>query len=360
MENEFERARHLSAMGEIDPSFVQLPDNRPNPKTVDPDAVAGEIPVIDLSVWNEELVQQVGSACQAWGFFQVINHGVPVELYKKVEICAKKFFEQSPEEKKKVKRDEMNPLGYYDGEHTKNVRDWKEIYDYLVKNSVQFPAFPDLQDQELRTISNRWPQYPAEFRETLEDYAGEVEKVAYRLLELVALSLGLPAQRLKGYFQDQQMSILRLNYYPPCPFPHLALGVGRHKDSGALTLLAQDDVVGLDVKRKSDGEWIPVKPLPNALVVNVADILQVWSNDKYESVEHRAVLNSEKGRISIPFFFFPDPHVVVKPLEELVNEQNPARYREYSYGKYYANRIYGDFKKREVDNLQIHHFKILD
>ena len=88
--------------------------------------------------------------------------------------------------------------------------------------------------------------------------------------------------------------------------------------------------------------------------------MQVWSNDKYEAVEHRAVVHSEKKRFSIPFFLFPSPHVVVKPLEELVNEQNPARYREYSWGKFYADRLFGDFKKREVENLQIHHFKILD
>ena len=88
--------------------------------------------------------------------------------------------------------------------------------------------------------------------------------------------------------------------------------------------------------------------------------MQVWSNGKYESVEHRAVVNGEKERLSIASFFFPAPHVVVKPLEELVNEQNPARYREYSWGKFYADRLFGDFKKREVENLQIHHFKILD
>ncbi|XP_028765849.1 protein DMR6-LIKE OXYGENASE 2 [Neltuma alba] len=345
----------------IDPAFLQSPDHRPKPETVDADTVAGEIPVIDLSHGNlAELVSQVGSACKAWGFFQIINYGVPVELQRKLDVCTRKFFCQSKEEKIKVKRDEVNPLGYHDSEHTKNVRDWKETYGFLLKNSLQFPVSPDPKDQEMKTITNRWPQYPPEFRETLEEYGREVEKVSYKLMELIALSLGLPAQRFHGYFQEKQVSILRLNYYPPCPCPHLALGVGRHKDSGALTLLAQDDVIGLEVKRKSDGEWIPVKPVPHALVVNVGDLLQVWSNEKYESVEHRAVVNSEKERISIPFFFFPALHVMIKPLEELVDEQDPARYREFNWGKFYAHRAYGEFKKREVENLQIHHFKALD
>ena len=88
------------------------------------------------------------------------------------------------------------------------------------------------------------------------------------------MSLGLPADRLNGYF-EHQTSFLRFNYYPSCPSPDLALGVGRHKDCGVLTVLAQDDVGGLEVKRKSDGEWIPVKPITDAYIINVGDVVQV-------------------------------------------------------------------------------------
>lgn len=94
-------------------------------------------------------------------------------------------------------------------------------------------------------------------------------------MELIALSLGLPRKRFNGYFEDDQTSFVRLNYYPPCPSPDLALGVGRHKDSGALTVLAQDDVGGLEVKRKTDGQWIRVKPTPHAYIINIGDIFQV-------------------------------------------------------------------------------------
>lgn len=102
-----------------------------------------------------------------------------------------------------------------------------------------------------------------------------MEKLAYKLLGLIALSLDQPENRFNDYFKDQQTSMIRFNHYPPCPFPHLALGVGRHKDAGALTVLAQDDVGGLEVKSKSDGEWIPVTPTPNAYIINVGDIVQV-------------------------------------------------------------------------------------
>ncbi|XP_027361193.1 flavonol synthase/flavanone 3-hydroxylase-like [Abrus precatorius] len=343
-------------MGDIDPAFIQSKEHRPKSKVVE----TGEIPIIDLSERSEKLlVSKIGDACEEWGFFQVINHGVPSELNRKVEFEAKKFFEKSLEEKKKVKRDEVNAMGYHDGEHTKNVRDWKEVFDYLVQNTAQVPSSHEPHHFELRTLTNQWPQNSPHFRETLQEYAREVEKLAYKLLELTSLSLGLAGDKFHGCFKDQ-LSMVRLNYYPPCPFPDLALGVGRHKDSSALTVLAQDHVGGLQVKRKSDGEWIPVKPTPNALIINVGDIVQVWSNDKYESVEHRVVVNTERERFSIPFFFFPSHHVMVKPVEDLINEQNPARYREYNYGKFSANRNRSDFKKRDVENIQIHHFKILD
>lgn len=102
-----------------------------------------------------------------------------------------------------------------------------------------------------------------------------MQKLSYKLLELISLSLDLPAKRLNGFFKDQT-SFVRLNHYPPCPIPHLALGVGRHKDAGSLTILAQDDIGGLEVKRKTDGEWIRVKPTPDAYIINVGDTIQVF------------------------------------------------------------------------------------
>jgi isopenicillin N synthase-like dioxygenase len=113
-------------------------------------------------------------------------------------------------------------------------------------------------------------------RAIIEEYIEEMEKLAFKLLELIALSLGVEAKRFEEFFKDQT-SFIRFNHYPPCPSPHLALGVGRHKDAGALTILAQDDVGGLEVKRKTDQEWVPVKPTQDAYIINVCDIIQVLS-----------------------------------------------------------------------------------
>ncbi|KAJ7967410.1 2-oxoglutarate and Fe(II)-dependent oxygenase superfamily protein [Quillaja saponaria] len=181
--------------------------------------------------------------------------------------------------------------------------------------------------------------------------------LAFKLMELIALSLDLPAKRFVEFLEDHA-SFIRLNHYPPCPSPDLALGVGRHKDAGALTILAQDDVGGLEVKRKSDGEWVLVKPTPDSYIINVGDIIQVWSNDAYESVEHRVKLNSEKERFSIPFFLNPSHYTMVKPLEELTDEQNPAKYKAYNWGKFFTTRKRSNLMKLNVENVQIYHFRV--
>lgn len=353
-------------MGEVDEAFIQALEHRPKLSVTE----AKGIPLIDLSALsatntniknpesaNGDLVVEIGNACKNWGFFQVINHGVSLDKRHSIENVARKFFEQPLEVKRKVRRDEEKVVGYYDTEHTKNVRDWKEVFEFVVESPCLMAASLEPEDKEVLETYNQWPDYPPELREACEEYAKEVEKLAYKLMELIALSLGLPADSFNGFFKDQT-TFVRLNHYPPCPAPHLALGLGRHKDAGALTVLAQDDVGGLEVKRKSDGEWVRVKLTPDAYIINVGDIIQVWSNDAYESVEHRVVANPEKERFSIPFFFFPSHYTMVKPLDGLTDEQNPAKYRAYNGGKFLATRKHGNFKKLDVENLQIYHFKV--
>ena len=187
-----------------------------------------------------------------------------------------------------------------------------------------------------------------------------MEELSFKLLELIARSLKLRPDRLHGFFKDQT-TFIRLNHYPPCPSPDLALGVGRHKDAGALTILYQDEVGGLDVRRRSSdgggGEWVRVRPVPESFVINVGDLVQVWSNDRYESAEHRVSVNSEKERFSMPYFFNPVSGAIVEPLEELVSDDDPPRYDAYSWGEFFSTRKNSNFKKLSVENIQIAHFK---
>ncbi|KAH7660894.1 Codeine 3-O-demethylase protein [Dioscorea alata] len=345
----------------IDPAFIQPAEHCQKPTISD--AGAATIPLIDLSpllhhqipsdpsdpaIPDEisSLIAAIGAACRDWGFFQVINHGVDPQLLERIQAAAMEFFALPAEEKRKVKRDEVNPLGYYDSEYTKNVRDWKEVFDLVVREY----------NDGLLSLKNRWPEYPPAMRETCEEYIAAMEKLSYKLVELISLSLNLLAKRLNGFFKDSS-SYFRLNYYNPCPMPDLVLGIGRHKDSGALTILYQDQVGGLDVKRKSDGEWVRVKPIPNSYVINVGNVFQVWTNERYESVEHRASVNSEKARLSIPFFLIPTFSTNVKPLEELVTDENPAKYEEYNWRDYLISLLESKFKKMDKESIQISQFK---
>ncbi|CAI8585652.1 unnamed protein product [Vicia faba] len=344
-------------MEDIYSAYILSTEHRPDFSTF---VEVDEIPVIDLSETSQEnLILKIGKACEKWGFFQIINHGISSDLILKVEKEAKKFFELSMEEKNTLKRDVFNAIGYYDAEHTKKAKDWKEVYDFLAKDGVQIPCSDDPHDLELCTQKNHWPQSLPHFREIMEEYGGKLEKLAYKLLELISLSLGLSGDKFLDCFENQ-LSLTRLNYYPPCPFPELALGVGPHRDPCVLSIVVQDDTGGLQVKKNIIGGWVPIKPIPDAFVVNLGDIFQVWSNDKYESAEHRVVLNSQKERFSYPFFLFPSHHTILKPAEELVSEEVSAKYKAYNFGKYYANRTHADFTIQEVEGIEIHDFKILD
>ncbi|KAI5060406.1 hypothetical protein GOP47_0024826 [Adiantum capillus-veneris] len=279
----------------IDPSFVVPPEHRPCRA---PSAASShQIPVIDLgpltsnvTTVRESLVSQ-----------------------KKVE----------------VKRSSENSLGYNDGELSKNVRDWKEVYDMAPAGSFELPANFDVDADDQNTLvhTNQWPSFMPNLRKVCEEYMAALDKLAFTLLELMAESLGLPSRRFHEDFKSSTTSLFRLNHYPICPAPELALGVSRHKDVGALTILLQGDVGGLEVRSKS-GEWIVVKPNPDAFVINVGDITQVYSNDRYQSVEHRVVVNENKDR---PF----------------------------NWGRYLKRRLDSNYKNLGVENLQISHYSLV-
>lgn len=347
---------------QVDASFVVPPEYRPfrDPLL----ASSHQIPVVDLAPVvsdlassRESLISQVGKACEEWGFFQVINHGVPQTLIQNLKEEARAFFELPLQKKREVKRSSDNPLGYNDGELTKNVRDWKEVYDMAPGGSFELPADFDADDLHTFVHTNQWPSFMPSLRKACEEYMVALDKLAFTLLELMAESLGLPPCHFHEDFKLSTTSLFRLNHYPVCPAPELALGVSRHKDVGALTILLQGDVGGLEVKSK-DGEWIGVKPNPEAFVINVGDITQVYSNDKYQSVEHRVVVNENRDRYSFPLFFTPAHWVDLAPIPELTNEQNPPRYRPFNWGKYLKRRFDSNYKNLGVENLQISHYSI--
>ncbi|CAB4291509.1 unnamed protein product [Prunus armeniaca] len=307
-------------------NYIFPPDARPGKLDV---PLCNNIPVIDMGGAGAEahdrtsIIQQILNASEEFGFFQVINHGIPENLLKDTMRVFKEFFELPVEDKASLYSEDPNKncrlftsSGNYDWEEAHFWRDILRHSCHPLEQCIQF-----------------WPQKPITYREHVGACSTQVREVALNILQLISEGLGLEP----GYFRDElsQVSLLSVNYYPPCPDPSLTLGVPKHCDPNLITILLQGDVNGLQVFK--DGEWIGVEPLPNALVVNIGYQLQIISNGKLKCAEHRAVTNSRNARTSTAFFFTPSPDCLIKPAGVLINASNPQLYKAFQYKEFFSN-----------------------
>ncbi|KAF6147685.1 hypothetical protein GIB67_003016 [Kingdonia uniflora] len=284
-----------------------------------------EIPTLDLSDPDtDNLVRTIAKTSSEWGLFQVVNHGVPVDVIKRLQSVGKEFFELSQEEKELYARPpNAMSLEGYGTKLQKEVAGKKAWVDYLFHN-VWPPS---------RNNYKFWPKNPSSYREANEEYAQCLREVVDKLLVLLSLGLGLERNVMREAFGGDDLEyLLKINYYPPCPRPDLALGVVPHTDMSALTILVPNDVPGLQVFK--DDHWFDVNYIPNALIVHIGDQVEILSNGKYKSVYHRAIVNKNRVRISWPVFCSPPSDMVVGPLPQLVNEENPAKYKTKKYKDY--------------------------
>lgn len=314
--------------------------------------LADEVPVIDIAELHAERTLQVlDDACRDWGFFQVVGHGIDAKVLANLENAARTFFASPMPDKQAIARSADNPWGFYDRELTKNTRDWKQIYDYGPPDGENLLA--------------QWPATQPAFRTAVLAYYAACERLAFRLLGAISHNLGMAPDHLARGFRPRHTSFLRLNYYPVCPSPArpdgLAtptvghLGINHHTDAGALTILLQDRQPGLEVYR--DGQWYLVTPRADALVINIGDIVQVWSNDRYRAALHRVLANTRADRISAPFFFNPAYSTRYAPLASLLDAAHPPRYRPILWGEFRARRAAGDFADCG-EEVQISHYRI--
>jgi isopenicillin N synthase-like dioxygenase len=314
------------------------------------------IPVIDIRRLDSDAaaLRQVHEACRDWGFFQIVGHGVPDELIDAMHAAMRSFFALPLDEKRAIERTATNSWGFYDRELTKNTRDWKQVFD----------VGPDEIEGPLAGMKAQWPRALPEFRQVIEAFSDACETLSFRVLDAIARCLHTPAAQLRDAFQPRHSSFLRLNYYPLCSEPASPgsptgapgnFGINHHTDSGALTVLLQDEQPGLQVLRR--GTWTLVEPNPNALVVNIGDIVQVWSNDRYPAALHRVTASDRHERYSAPYFFNPAPGAHYAPLPNACRDGEAAHYRPINWGEFRASRTAGDYADYG-EEIQISHYRI--
>ncbi|GAV73137.1 2OG-FeII_Oxy domain-containing protein/DIOX_N domain-containing protein [Cephalotus follicularis] len=308
-----------------------------------------DIPIIDFSKLTsgkrdecQNEIKQLATACKDWGFFQVINHGIDLSLLESIEKVAEDFFMLPLEEKQKYPMAPGTVQGYGQAFvfSEEQKLDWCNMFALGVE--PHYIRNPKL-----------WPTKPSNFSETVEVYSSEVRKLCQNLLKYVSMSLGLQGDTFEKMFGEAVQAI-RMNYYPACSRPDLVLGLSPHSDGSALTVLQQvkNSSVGLQILK--DNTWVPVQPLPNALVINIGDTIEVLTNGIYKSVEHRAVTHKEKDRLSIVTFYAPSYEVELGPMPELVDDSNPRMYKIYNHGEYSKHYITNKLQgKRSLDFAKI-------
>ncbi|XP_015878746.3 feruloyl CoA ortho-hydroxylase F6H1-3 [Ziziphus jujuba] len=280
------------------------------------------IPIIDLSDPNTTgVVDAICNAAERWGFFQIVNHGVPLQVLENAKEATPRFFGLPAQEKNKYSKDNSpsNTIRYGTSfsPQAEKALEWK---DYLSLFYVS--------DDEASAL------WPAACRDGLLEYMRKSEAVVKQLLKMLMEKLNVT--EIDKSKEDLLMGSRRINinYYPICPNPVLTVGVGLHSDVSTLTILLQDDIGGLYVRDLQDNSWIHVPPVKGSIVINVGDALQIMSNGRYKSVEHCVVANGSKNRISVPIFVNPRPHDIIGPLPELLASGEQPIYKRVLYSDY--------------------------
>lgn len=324
---EVERVQAISSLlmskDVIPDEFVRLESEQPGVTTFH--GPVPEVPVIDLTDPDEEkVVQQISAAAQEWGIFQVVNHEIPIDLIERLQRVGKEFFDLPQEEKEEYAvKPGAESLEGYGTKLQKDLEGKKSWVDFFFHN-IWPPS---------RVNYTIWPKNPPPYREVNEEYAQKMRGVVDKLLGSLSKGLGLEEGVLKEAVGGEGLEyLLKINFYPPCPRPDLTLGVVAHTDMSAVTILVPNSVSGLQVFK--DDVWFDVKYIPNALIVHIGDQIEILSNGKYKSVFHRTTVNKYRTRMSWPVFCSPPGDLVVGPLPQLINDQNPPKFKTKKYKDY--------------------------
>ena len=306
-------------------------------------ATRDEVPVLDLTPLNEgrsleSLAHELRRACKTIGFFYVANHGVPKDVIDGVFAATRRYFALPLEKRMQLRIDERFRRGFMPqgiNQHPGYAPDLKESFEYgldLPMDDADVVAGRPLHGP------NRWPADMPWLRQAAEAYFEETIALGKRLLRVFALSLGLDEAYFLR-FTRKPMAQTRLFHYPPQPVPdEKQLGVAPHTDYGMITLLTQDPIGGLEL-RKRDGEWVGAPWIENTFVINLGDLFRVWTNDLYVSNVHRVVNRTGRERYSIPTFYNLDYDTPVACLPTCQSVSNPPKYEPIKSGDYLVSRF---------------------
>uniref|UniRef100_A0ACD5YUV9 Uncharacterized protein n=1 Tax=Avena sativa TaxID=4498 RepID=A0ACD5YUV9_AVESA len=303
-------------------------------------AASLSFPVISMEKLETEergaAMEVIRDACENWGFFELLNHGISHELMDEVERVSKAHYKNYREGKFKEFAARTLEAGEK-GDDVKDV-DWESTFFVRHLPASNLADLPDLDDH---------------YRQVMKEFASEIEKLAERVLDLLCENLGLEKGYLKQVFAGSKGSPTfgtKVSSYPPCPRPDLVDGLRAHTDAGGVILLFQDDQVsGLQLLK--DGAWVDVPPMRHAIVVNIGDQLEVITNGRYKSVLHRVMTRTDGNRMSIASFYNPGADAVIFPAPALVGDGAA----EEKVGEEGGAAVYPRFVFEDYMNLYVRH-----
>ncbi|KAI8001976.1 1-aminocyclopropane-1-carboxylate oxidase [Camellia lanceoleosa] len=264
-------------------------------------------PVIYMEKLNGEeratTMEMIKDACENWGFFELMNHGISHELMDSVERLTKDHYKKCMEQRFK---EMVASKGLEAAQSEIDDLDWESTFFLRHLPASNISEIPDLEE---------------DYRMTMKEFAKKLEELAEQLLDLLCENLGIEKGYLKKAFYGSKGPTFgtKVSNYPPCPHPELIKGLRAHTDAGGIILLFQDDKVsGLQLLK--DGEWVDVPPMKHSIVINIGDQLEVITNGKYKSVMHRVIAQSDRNRMSLASFYNPGSDAVIYPAPALVEK----------------------------------------
>jgi isopenicillin N synthase-like dioxygenase len=293
------------------------------------------VPIIDVGALLDgsdenamlSVAKQLDDACRSVGFFYVRNHGIGVNVQRELVTSMRSFFALSESKKRELAMQKAGRAwrGYFGvgDELTSGKPDQKEGMYFGTELARDHPA----------VVANT-PMHGANLfrdeamRRAVVEYMRQATELGHKLLEGIALGLGLDRAYFAERFTRDPTLLFRVFNYPPLGDEQAAAGlysVGTHSDYGFLTLLLQDDSGGLQVKTRR-GEWIDAPPIDGTLVCNLGDMLELWTSGIYRATPHRVVYQPSSGggddvrppasRLSCPVFFDPAWNCSLEPIDE--------------------------------------------